>query len=223
MIEKWDWVQGLRLGQWRLSSSIYSLVTSSSGTRDSRTDFVYTIDRKEGEPWLLSAHRLAEVTETKTTDVMTLLKYEDQLSTVQVLEGGKVIMAISGSHIILGYLEGQASPALRDLSYVWRVIDCPEWVASIDARILRSSEGAKKKKETKDVITIAIGGLKGSIYIYDDLLTRMVHKERFPKKADVGDITSRRLHWHRNAVLAIKWSLDGEWISAMNSEDTLTV
>lgn len=211
LIEKWDWVEGSRLGQWKLSSSIHSLLTSASGPRNPGQDLVYTIDKKEGEPWLLSAHRLVGVADAANADVVTLLKYEEALSSFQVLEGGKIIVAASGSHIILGYCEAPEMPTLQDLSYVWRVIECPEWVASIDARHRPRPEMVADKKATDcEGVDIAIGGCKGSIYLYEDLLARLIHKERFPSKATTGDIASRRLHWHRNSVLAVKWSLDGE-------------
>ena len=212
LIEKWDWVEGSRLGQWKLSSSIQSLLTSTSGPNDSDKDLVYTVDRKEGEPWLLSAHRLVGVADAANADVVTLLKYEEALSSFQVLEGGKIIVAASGSHIILGHCEAPDVPTLQDLIYVWRVIESPEWVASIDARYRpRLEQVADKKAANCEGVDIAIAGYKGSIYIYEDLLARLIRKERFPSKATAGDITPRRLHWHRNSVLAVKWSLDGEY------------
>lgn len=211
LIEKWDWVEGSRLGQWKLSSSIHSLLTSIPDPKDPGQDLVYTIDKKEGEPWLLSAHRLAGVEDAANTDVVTLLKYDETLSSFQVLEGGRIIVAAAGSHVILGYCEAPDVPTLQDLSYVWRIMECPEWVASIDARSRpRSEKVAEKKTANCDVVDIAIGGHQGSIYIYEDLLAKLIRKERFASKATAGDITSRRLHWHRNSVLAVKWSLDGE-------------
>ena len=211
LIEKWDWVEGSWLGQWKLSSSIHSLLTSTLSPKNPGNDLVYTMDRKEGEPWLLSAHRLAGLEDAANNDVVTLLKYEEALSSLQVLEGGKIIVAAAGSHVIIGYCEAPETPSLQDLSYVWRVIECPEWVASIDARNRpRAVKVAEKKAGTREVVDIAIGGHQGSIYIYEDLLGRLIRKERFPSKTTAGDITSRRLHWHRNSVLALKWSLDGE-------------
>ena len=73
LIEKWDWVEGSRLGQWKLFSSIQSLLTSTSGPKDTEKDLVYTIDQKDGEPWLLSAHRLVGLTDAANADVVTLL------------------------------------------------------------------------------------------------------------------------------------------------------
>lgn len=203
-------MEGSSLGQWKLSSSIHSLLTSIPGPKDPGKDLVYTIDKKEGEPWLLSAHRLAGVEDAANTDVVTLLKYEETLSSFQVLEGGRIIVAAAGSHVLLGYCEAPDVPTLQDLSYVWRVMECPEWVASIDARNRpRPEMVAEKKAGNRETVDIAIGGHQGSIYIYEDLLAKLIRKEHFPNKATAGDITSRRLHWHRNSVLAVKWSLDG--------------
>lgn len=104
-------------------------------------------------------------------------------------------------------------PKLRDISYVWRVVECPEWVAGFDVRIRHrmSQNQAEKKGMVSEAVDIAIGGLKGSIHIYEDLLNKLIINERPTSKDSSKDITPRRLHWHRNSVLTIKWSLDGKY------------
>ena len=218
-IEKWDWAEGSRLGRWRTSSSIYSLMTAKQNIDDPSYDLVYTIDRKAQGSWLISVHRLAGHEGGTKTDVKTLFTNQQALSSINVLDRGRVIVATSGSELILGSTDESAPLSLEDLSYTWRVIECPEHIASTDVRV-RPSEGVQKPskggRSGVDAIDIVVGGLKGSIYIYDDLLRKIIRRDQRGGKGNSIDTTSRRLHWHRNAVQAVKWSADGKCSSCFN-------
>ena len=218
-IEKWDWAEGSRLGRWRTSSSIYSLMTAKQKTDDPIYDLVYTIDRKAQGSWLISVHCLAGHEAGAKADVKTLFTNQQALSSINVLERGRVIVATSGSELILGSSDEPAPSPLKDVSYTWRVIECPEHIASTDVRV-RPSEGVQKSskggRSSADAIDIVIGGLKGSIYIYEDLLRKIIRRDHRAGKGNSVDITSRRLHWHRNGVQAVKWSADGEYSSCFN-------
>ena len=218
-IEKWDWTKGSRLGRWRTSSSIYSLVTAKQKIDDPSCDLVYTIDRKAQGSWLISVHRLAGHGAGAKTDVKTLFTNQQALSSINVLERGRVIVATSGSELILGSSDEPAPSPLKDVSYIWRIIECPEYITSTDARIKPSEEVQKSSKGGRsgaNAIDIVVGGLKGSIHIYEDLLRKIIRRDHRAGKGNSVDITSRRLHWHRNAVQAVKWSADGECTSCFD-------
>ena len=211
-IEKWNWIEGLRLSHWKISSSIYSLVTAQQDEGDPSSDLVYTIDRQRQGPWLLSVHCLAGVEDGAKTDVKTLLTNPQALSSMKVLERGRVIVATSGTQLMFGSSDEPAPSPLKDISYVWRFIECPEHIVSTDFRIRPSGETPKMSKGEKpmaNVIDIVVGGLRGSIHIYQDLLRNILQRDRPAGKENSKSITSRRLHWHRNAVHAVKWSTDG--------------
>jgi len=233
-IEKWDWTEGRKLGSWKLSSSIYFLATSKQGvdgggestslrtriardTEDkaqSARDLVYTVDKKDHGPWILSAHRLMGEKEIAKTEVVTLLKNKEPISSFNVAEDGQVIVATSERKLIVGTSNTPGPANLRELSYVWRILECPEWISSVDVRMRpvgNLDKQAKTKTLLRDSLDIAVGGLKGSIHVYEDLLKKLFRREQAASKNNVvEDITSRRLHWHRSSVLAVKWSLDGK-------------
>jgi len=220
MIEKWDWTQGSRLGHWKLSSSIYFLTTSVQAAGEAGRDLVYTVDRKGSNPWLISVHHL---TDSSRNEVKTLFSSDKALSYMKVMEGGRFIIATSGARLIIGSSSPPDPAILQNASYTWRIVDSPDWIVSVDARVShldldrKKIEGKKSKGGSKKIesLDIAIGGLKGSIHVYQNLLGDLIHREQLMSKdgsEDIGfkGINSRRLHWHRNAVLALKWSLDGE-------------
>ena len=212
-IERWDWKQGSRIGHWRLSSSIYGLTTSAQTKGDAKSDLVYTIDRKGKDPWLISAHRLSRGEESSSTGVKTLFSNNEALTSLKTLEGGRFIVATSGAQLIIGNSSLPDPAKMQELSYTWRIVNCPEWIISVDVRISNPERQSKKSKGGTKLIEsldIALGGQKGSIHVYENLLGNLVRREQPTSKDSSGSIKSRRLHWHRNAVLAVKWSKDGE-------------
>ena len=211
MIEKWDWVQGAKLEYWNTSSPIYSTVASQPISDDETNDLIYTIDRKGEGPWMITAHRLLGGSDAAKTDLVTLRKYPEPLTSLKVLENGRVIVATSGLCLMIGTTEEPNATPLRNVGYTWREFQCPEWISSIDVQIKQPGKVAKKAKQTRQrfqgAVNIVLGGLKGAIFMYDDLLKKLVEAERHSNQA--ANITSQRKHWHRNAVLSVKWSADG--------------
>lgn len=194
-IEKWNWRDGSYLGGWRISSDIFLSTTTSSG----ENDLLYTIDRKHGRQWLLTAHRLTQSDPKPITEVKTLFRYEQALSGLKVLESGRIIIVTSGPQLIVGVSEIPCPQKLNEVRYVWRIFRCPDWIVSFDARCT----GQEQRRSSIDIV---IGDMRGVVYVYENFLD-------FLSKAEKGVITavhSRRLHWHRNAVFSVKWSMDGK-------------
>lgn len=192
-----------------------ALVAQKGAVSDNVTkDLVYTVDKKDQDLWRLSAHRLAGEKEVAATDVITLHKNKDPVSSFKVIEGGQVIVATSGRQLIIGTTTTPGPSNLRELSYIWRILECPEWISSIDVRMRLVGNldvQAKKKGLLRDSLDVVVGGLGGSIHIYEDVLKKLFRREQAASKnSAMEDIISRRLHWHRSSVLAVKWSLDGK-------------
>ncbi|KAL8938410.1 MAG: hypothetical protein Q9211_003213 [Gyalolechia sp. 1 TL-2023] len=211
IIQLWDWLEGRMLHFWFSQSRIYGLATSTLADEDEDSEqLVYTLDRNGMGPWRISAHRLNH--RAKNSEVVTLRKSKEPITSFKVVEHGKVIIATSGSILTLGVAERSEGTSLNDLTYTWRGIECPEWISCFDVRMV-DAENSKSGKSGKppqlprtDIVT---GGLKGSLHVYDDLLRQLVRKEKKSSKGSAADWTPRKLHWHRNTVLSVKWSRDG--------------
>ncbi len=162
---------------------------------------------------MITAHRLLGGAEAANTDLVTLRKNPRPLTSLKVYENGRVVIVTSGSSLMIGITEKPNATPLRDVSYSWREVQCPEWITCLDVQIKHPGKGLKKTKLTKSAsqgaINIAVGGLKGSIFIFDDLLRKLEEAERQSNKG--ANIISQRKHWHRNAVLSVKWSTDGTY------------
>lgn len=151
--------------------------------------------------------------EASKTDLGTLIKYPQPLTSVSVLEKGRIIVLTSKSRLIIGSTDKPDSTSLNELAYVWRDIECPEWITCIDVRIRPKDKHARKPNDsecgTLGAVDVVVGILTGAIIRYDDLLRNLIVKERHTKSEIATGVSSQRLHWHRNAVLTLKWSKDG--------------
>ncbi|KAL9043413.1 MAG: hypothetical protein Q9214_003400 [Letrouitia sp. 1 TL-2023] len=228
IIQVWHWLDGKKLDSWDTNSTIEDLGTSSSeksdqvtstpGTGSFNDSIVYTVDRRGGSLWMITAHRLFGGRDAVKTEVTTLRKIGEPLRSLKILENGRLVLASFGSCLTIGTTENTDPVSLKDLRYVWWDIQCPEWIASLDARITDRELPSKISKKSKfrksaiadRVVDIVIGGLKGSIFIYQDLLEQLALRESQTNQERKGDLSSRKLHWHRTAVLSVKWSIDGE-------------
>lgn len=224
---KHDWNNGKHLGRWDISSQIFNLAGSDSVATPAERDIIYTVDKK-GQ-WMITTHRLCGKADTSKTELRTLLKSSEPMTALKVLAGGKIIVASSGPRLMIGSSDVASPASLNDLSYVWREMLCPEWITSLDARVPSDSSqiagsGTARTNLSKSralaTVDIVIGDLKGAIFVYEDLLGKLIRKERHGKSVTGQDLTPQRLHWHRTGVSAAKWSLDGmyyallEWVAA---------
>jgi len=210
--EKWDWINGIRLESWNTKVPIHVIRAAPPDGAAAVNGLVYTIDRHTRERWLLTAHRLLGGQEAAKTDLMVLLVYKEPLTSLKILDDGNVIVATSGTKVIIGTTEAADKQFLKDIVYVWREIECSEWITSIDVQVEHADPPVRPQKphSVGNGLNIVVGGLKGAIFIYENILRKLINKETSSKTSKREEINPRRLHWHRNAVAAVKWSADGE-------------
>ncbi|KAI9872810.1 MAG: hypothetical protein M1830_001174, partial [Pleopsidium flavum] len=86
-----------------------------------------------------------------------------------------------------------------------------------------SEKPKSRKPSSQSSIDIVAGGVKGGIYIYRDLLERLIQKERLAQTGRALDLSASLHHWHREAVSTVKWSLDGNYIISGGAETVLVL
>ena len=213
IVEKWDWTNGTLLGSWDTKHPVHLIATSDTNSTEYGTNYVYSVDKLKRNRWTITVHRLMAGEDASKTDLNTLLKFEDPISSLRIFEQGGIIVATSGHKLLIGSTDNPHQPLLKDISYVWREVACSEWITSVDTRIRSVNASSKKPKPVKAVTTravdIVVGGIKGAMFVYEDLLTSLISKEDKAKNGITDNFTPRKLHWHRNAVSSVKWSTDG--------------
>ena len=219
LVQLWDWLEGRKLDFWHCKCHIYGLATSETGDSDEFPETIYTIDRKtmDGKaigPWRISAHRLLAGSEAYKSEVATLRTSKEPITSFKVVKNGENIIATSGSILTLGTTRITSQLPLKGSSYIWRDVECPEWISSFDVRVVQEELTPKQEKSGKyrrnARLDIVIGGLKGCLHVYDDLMRKLIRAEKKSNKDAAANFSSYQKHWHRNIVLSVKWSRDGE-------------
>ncbi len=214
LVVKWDWTTGQEIKQWRFSEKVLAISEQSATQNDITLSTMLLIHEGTNKTRRVSLATLQGSSAEIIADKVVL--EENQLASwIQVFDQGRCLVLYAYNKLFLGQaIRRPEDPAAQ---YTWREIAVPRRITSIDARSHSSSSGTKKKHLAIDIV---IGCQDGSILIYDDILFRLINKEKNPSE---DDIVSRRLHWHRNEVLTVKWSIDGNYIISGGRETVMVI
>ena len=91
-------------------------------------------------------------------------------------------------------------------------------ITALDSRVATSLRPAqqsrrmmkdkpKPRNSKSPIIDVLVGGARGSIYFYNDLVAKLEALEGNESNQDA--LVGRKYHWHRRAVHTVKWSKDG--------------
>lgn len=129
-----------------------------------------------------------------------------RVSIVRSAAGGLVLLAVAGNAMIIGALKQSSVQSLQNLHYDFSSVNAVDDICSLSIRHSPKKSLSKKKTspELSDLaVDVAVGCVRGSIYVYSDLLSQL---QNAPKR---GLDAPRKQHWHRKAVHSVAWSKDG--------------
>jgi NET1-associated nuclear protein 1 (U3 small nucleolar RNA-associated protein 17) len=155
----------------------------------------------------VSAQIVAYNTKTLATRSGRLLHtYDESPQSLRSVAGGRLIVAAAKEALHIGSLKGKPPASLDDLAYRFHSFDTPDIITCLDVRpTLRTTRKGGSELQSVD---LAVGGARGAIYVYHDLLSKLPREASSSLK--VGTIQPKKHHWHRRAVHSLKWSEDGE-------------
>lgn len=99
----------------------------------------------------------------------------------------------------------------NETPFYWQEISVVGRIASFDAEIKRDSH-----RQEQPLINIAVGLNSGEIQVYDDVLEAT-------KSLKENHLRPRRLHWHRTAPRAVKFSPDSNYLISGGDETVLVI
>ena len=210
----WDWEVGQLAGQWHIGSRISSIIAVADN--DEADDVIYTL--RKTKRCLIEKHTPDNCKEQGKLKSQRLLDVARPLQTVQILARGDIIVTAYSGGLYVGELLKQGPGPSDNLLYTWREVSCIEPLTCFEARYIPSKAIASVKKEkgsSRKVATsnldIAIGGVRGAIIVLRNFLAKLKveaqDSDNLPVSSDL--LAPRILHWHREAVGALKWSRDG--------------
>lgn len=222
-IVEFDWTKGERLGSRKTNQdvtemqvvqvgdngdSLYFIGSDFSAKNNVRTFYVWRMLRKSPS-WEVA------------TDVQRIWKSAEPLHHLRISNSGNHIFFASHDMLRVGHAEKNSS------EYTWQELRCSDPITSLDIQESMQTVGGKKTdRSSKDqglVLNLAIGGIRGACYVYTDVISKVFGKEASGKKDFSSLLKPRVLHWHREAVEAIQWSHDGNYILSGGHEFVLVL
>ncbi len=223
-ITLWNWTNGSKMEYWEIGTAVSSMEVVLRPEFDE--DLVYCHQSSPNNT--ISVHTLGKKSQESTTEAKTVITTDSPVRGIQVLLQGKYIVLNCKESIVVAKRSQLSNTSLQDFEYVWRELRFSNRITTCSA-FLRTPEapasGKKNAQSARDVLDIAVGDEIGVIQLFEDILPTFAAIEGNQKgnknKADNAEnFRPKRLHWHREAVGAVKWSLDGKMNSPVKVPQT---
>ncbi|EXJ87492.1 hypothetical protein A1O3_04452 [Capronia epimyces CBS 606.96] len=211
LLSLWDWTTGKRLSRQDTGRGLQQVLPLTSQDdketilvlqegQKNKTAVVFAVDS--------STHQLKEI--------QPVLRRADLVSNIRSLADGSVLVACADDKLLVGQSQIGSDGKLT-LDYTWREVSVSAPILSFDAQI---NVGKSKSGRKVPFLDVVLGLNSGVIVHYEDLLFKLIGKE---KKNSTDDILGRKLHWHRTGVNSVKWSRDRNYIISGGNETVLVI
>jgi len=200
-IVQWNFIEEKVYGGWTTGATIHEIY--AVGSPSEANDTLYTIDRSRG--WSVTAHRIGIDGDLGRTELATLLNNEAPIRSLRVIDQGRTIIAISFAGLLVGTRATPKDTPFQQQKYDWRDYKTTEPPTCL-------AVNATANAGRKSTVDVAIGGVLGCIYLYKDVTNNNFRSE-----------LSTQLHWHREAVGDLAWSLDGNYLISGGRETVLVL
>lgn len=197
-IQCWDWTTGAVVDEpIKYKGKIHAMCAATAG--DKSEDLLYTICQSEGEWQILAGDRVI---------------YTSQLPLSHLSVEAQYIMAASATHLVVGRRSSPKPESDEETHFTFIEIASPIEItcAAGKAQVI---EASKKKSGPSHILTVAAGNVEGQIMVYEDVFSAT--------KPPGQSLMPRTLHWHREAVASLKWSLDANYLVSGGRETTLVL
>lgn len=216
LITLWDWVNGTKIGRWEIGAPVRNMAVVTKP--DSDEDLVYCHEGDSTQ--IVNVHALRTKSQAAKTELKQVLKASSTVRGIQVLLQGKYVVLSTKNSILVGKRVKPTQTAVQDFEYIWREFTFSKRVTSFSVyHRVRETSGKSKKapQDQRDVLDIAVGEGSGVVYLFEDILATFAAMESTSKSQKnntdhAESLRPKRYHWHRDAVGAVKWSLDGEHV-----------
>ncbi|KIW54745.1 hypothetical protein PV05_07082 [Exophiala xenobiotica] len=212
LLSIWDCASGTSLCKQDLGRGLQQVLPIHS---EDKKEVVLVLQQSEGKGTSVVAFAVDNAT-NQFKQLQLVLQRNLRLSSIQAHAQGSILVACTRDRILVGQSQLTAEGGL-DLTYTWREISVPGSIISFDAQI---NIGKSKTSRKVPFLDVAVGLQNGVIINYEDVLFKLIGKE---KKNSNQDITGRKLHWHRTSVNTLKWSRDRNYLISGGDETVLVI
>jgi NET1-associated nuclear protein 1 (U3 small nucleolar RNA-associated protein 17) len=212
MITLWDWTNGTKIGRWDIGANVRYLDVVKQP--DSDQDLLYAHETDNSH--IINVHALRTGTQASKTELKRILKRNKPITGIQVLLQGRIVVASSANSIMIGKRTKLHKTAIQEFDYIWREFETSSRITTFHAYVhmLDTDKSKKMQPDPRDHLDLAIGNNEGTVYLFEDILSSFTtiennQKGKLGKIVGLESLRPKRLHWHREAVGSVKWSLDG--------------
>ncbi|KAJ5056974.1 hypothetical protein J3E74DRAFT_477045 [Bipolaris maydis] len=227
----WDWVTGKRTGRWEIGTTVQNMAVITQPESDQ--DLVYCHESEDGHSLTLRSlrtNRQSSAGESKS-ELKQILNTNSAIRSIQVLLQGKYVIVATVDSLVVGKRVKITKTALHEFEYVWRELKFSKHIRTFNVYHREKQEASNTKKGAQDqreILDVAVGEETGLILLFEDILASFAAIESSQKgkkeRTDAAEsLRPKRLHWHRDAVGSVKWSLDGNYIVSGGDETVLTI
>ena len=143
---------------------------------------------------------------TSRSRLRQLHKVPGPVTSFKVMANGTIVVAISGHTLWIGNKSRVTEEEQNGVWGTWRFYTVDSEISCMDVNVLdvnlKISKKGEQKGDGRAKGYVAVGDVKGQIYLWHNILNHDNHGEKLKDM--------RRLHWHRNAVGSVQISKDGK-------------
>jgi NET1-associated nuclear protein 1 (U3 small nucleolar RNA-associated protein 17) len=214
LITLWNWVEATKVGRWDIGAVVRNMVVVTQPGSDD--DIVYC--HETGDKHIVNVHALRTKAQASQTELKRVLKTNSAITNLQVLLQGKYVIIATADTITVGKRVKVSKTALQEFEYVWRELKFSNRITTCNTYYRQREvpeSGNKSGQYQREVLDLAVGDEVGVVLLFEDILASFAVVESLQKgsktRTDSADsLRPKKLHWHRDAVGAVKWSLDGK-------------
>ncbi|KAF2712463.1 WD40 repeat-like protein [Pleomassaria siparia CBS 279.74] len=227
LITLWDWVDKKKIGRWDIGTNVRQIVVATQPGTTQDLIFCHEI----GNSHVINVHALRTRDQKAQTEFKRIVKTKSPISKIEVLAGGNILVVACVNSVLIGRRATHQETALQDYEYTFREFTTSKRITTLSSYIQLQNplgEGKRPSQRQKDSLDLAVGDESGVIHLFEDILSVSARIEKGQKKgettnADLDSLQPKRLHWHRDAVGSVKWSLDGNYVISGGDETVLVI
>jgi NET1-associated nuclear protein 1 (U3 small nucleolar RNA-associated protein 17) len=206
-VSKWDWISGKQMfirGKSRktISSNLCPVLF-----QEKEQILLFSILERQNGFREISVSPLDESASGAELREYVVLRTTRPIVSLKAVQAGQVLIVSDSQNLFIGRLGIHGTEAVTSIVCNWTDITLPVKVTSFDLRensdsSLKPSAQLNSKRDYGSV-DLVLGESGGSILICCDIMKTLI-----PNNGKVLPVL-RKLHWHRDAVNAVRWSKDG--------------
>lgn len=225
-----EWTSGAGSDQyWSISSTgCIHMTVASMLSAGRRRDVVFTTESRKDGGWRITANELAPPNGPIHTVARTIYSSTQKVNFLKTAREGSVVAAASRRRILVGVLRSDEYDTIDKIRYEFRVFESTDFISSLDLKVSERQKPQNTKvaaPKRLPIVDIVVGDVKGTIFLHNDLWLNLgeTTKVKHKKLAPGISLMPQKLHWHRQAVHTVKWSLDGNYIISGGTETVLVL